>query len=118
MDETAADKLTEAERRLRACVETFDEGNPPSHGDLLKVLAEYDRRGAELERLRVVHEADTQLLRDVLEQNQLLRARDEAAQAVDQAWREPLGIARARLRQNWPALGSALDAQARTREDG
>lgn len=86
--------------------------------DAERRAAEVEAVRAELERLRVVHEADTQLLRDVLEQNQLLRARDEAAQAVDQAWREPLGIARARLRQNWPALGSALDAQARTREDG
>lgn len=43
---------------------------------------------AEVRRLQVVHDADGQLLRDVLEQNQLLRGRDEAAAAVVQAARE------------------------------
>jgi hypothetical protein len=45
-----------------------------------------------------------------------LRARLVPGAAVVQAWAEPLGIARARLRQVWPGLGDALDALARVHE--
>lgn len=45
-------ELAAAEQRLRSCVETFNEDNPPRHSDLVLVLAELQRLRDAFEELR------------------------------------------------------------------
>jgi len=80
-EQHTADELAEAERRFRRLVETRD--HPDDFQDLRVVLAEYDRRGAELE-------AATEVAVDLATEQERLRARVAELEGIERAARSAM----------------------------
>jgi hypothetical protein len=77
--------LAETGRRLRACVDHFEEANPPRHGDLRTLLAEYDRRGAENEALHALEPDLREALRVIGEQRSELAELRALVRPIEEA---------------------------------